>query len=287
MAWSLCAWAPGHWPEGAGFTVPQAQNLFKCDHLDRDRGRGRRAAHHDLGSPGARANALCGAGRRSLGAGGRDLGGWAARDARMGARTDEFVPDCARTRQHGGRRNRRGTGAAHAGLDLTFAASAVVALNGLALGYRFSINFATDAKVDAAPINLGHSFPVVPEHDDGPIRITIEYAVASENRAQFGTLMEEVQATIRRNGAFQCRLDESLDQPGLFQLEYVVSTWAEYLRQNARMTVDETQVYRSVWNLHTGGPQPVVRYYRLGFANLRARAKSSESRQESDPGKHR
>jgi MFS family permease len=180
-----------------------------------------------------------------------------------------------------------GTGAAHAGLDLTFAASAIVALNGLALGYRFSINFATDAKVDAAPINLGHSFPVVPEHDDGPIRITIEYAVASENRAQFGTLMEEVQATIRRNGAFQCRLDESLDQPGLFQLEYVVSTWAEYLRQNARMTVDETQVYRSVWNLHTGGPQPVVRYYRLGFANLRARAKSSESRQESDPDKHR
>ena len=117
--------------------------------------------------------------------------------------------------------------------------------------------------------------------------MTIEYAVASENRAQFGTFMEEVQATIRRNGAFQCRLDESLDQPGLFQLEYVVSTWAEYLRQNTRMTVDETQVYRSVWNLHTGGPQPVVRYYRLGFANLRPRAKSSESRQESDPDKHR
>ena len=35
--------------------------------------------------------------------------------------------------------------------------------------------------------------------------------------------MQEVQATFRRNGAFQCRLDESLDQPGLFHLEYLVS----------------------------------------------------------------
>ena len=62
--------------------------------------------------------------------------------------------------------------------------------------------------------------------------------------------MQEVQATCRRNGAFQCRLDESLDQPGLFHLEYLVSTWAEHLRQNMRMTVDETKVFNIAWNLH-------------------------------------
>ena len=40
--------------------------------------------------------------RRGLGAGGiRDLGGWTARDARMGARTDECVPDNVRARRHG------------------------------------------------------------------------------------------------------------------------------------------------------------------------------------------
>ena len=52
-----------------------------------------------------------------------------------------------------------GTGVAHAGLDLTFAAAAVVAFAGLALGYRFSINFATEASVDAAPLNHLHDFP--------------------------------------------------------------------------------------------------------------------------------
>jgi hypothetical protein len=87
-----------------------------------------------------------------------------------------------------------------AGLDLTFAAASLVALVGLALGHRFSINFARDASVEAAPLNHLHDFPVVPKDDDGPIRITIEYAVAGQNREQFRTLMQEVQATVRRNG---------------------------------------------------------------------------------------
>ena len=154
-----------------------------------------------------------------------------------------------------------GTAVAHAGLDLTFVGASLVALAGLALGHRFSINFAIEASVDAAPLNYPHNFPVIPEHDDGPIRITIEYAIAGHNREQFRALMQEVQATIRRNGAFQCRLDESLDQPGLFRLDYLVSTWAEYLRQNSRMTVDETRVFNRAWNLHAGDSKPIVRYY--------------------------
>ena len=154
-----------------------------------------------------------------------------------------------------------GTGAAYAGLHLTFAAAAVVALAGLVLGHRFSINFATAARVEAAPLNHLHNLPVVPDDDDGPITITIEYALASNDREKFRVLMHEVQATFRRNGAFQCRLDESLNQPGSFRLEYMVSTWAEHLRQNMRMTVDETKVFESAWSLNVGDSQPIVRHF--------------------------
>jgi hypothetical protein len=62
-----------------------------------------------------------------------------------------------------------GTGVANAGLDLTFAAAAVVAVAGLAIGHRFSINFATEASVEAVPLNHLLDFPVVPEDDDGPM----------------------------------------------------------------------------------------------------------------------
>jgi hypothetical protein len=154
-----------------------------------------------------------------------------------------------------------GTGVAHAGLDLTFAAAAVVALVVLVLGHRFSINFAVEASLDAAPRNPLHDFPAVPEHEEGPVTVTIEYSIASEDRERFRSLMQEVQATCRRNGAFQCRLDECLEHPGKFRLEYIVSTWAEHLRQGMRMTVDEARVFDTVWDLHTGDSEPIVRHY--------------------------
>jgi hypothetical protein len=154
-----------------------------------------------------------------------------------------------------------GSGVAHVGPQWTYAAAALIALAVLALGYRFSINFAAEANIDAAPLNPLHDFPVSPEHEDGPITVTIEYSIPAENREQFRALMQEVQATVRRNGAFHCRLDESLENPGKFRLEYVVSTWVEHLRQNMRMTIDETEVYNAAWDLHSGDSEPTVRHF--------------------------
>jgi Transmembrane secretion effector len=131
----------------------------------------------------------------------------------------------------------------------------------LALGNRFSINFASEASVDAAPLNPDWNFPACPDHDEGPITITIRYAIAREHRQEFYALMQEIQATMRRNGAFDCRLDESLDHPGQFRLEFQISTWAEHLRQTNRMTVDERQVFNAAWELHAADSSPIVHYY--------------------------
>jgi hypothetical protein len=154
-----------------------------------------------------------------------------------------------------------GTGVAHAGLDLTFAAAAVVALTVLVLGYRFSINFGVDPSLDAAPRSPLHDFLEIPDHEDGPVTVTIEYLIAEKDRERFRDLMQEVQATCRRNGAFHCRLDECLEHPGKFRLEFIVSTWAEHLRQNMRMTVDEARVFDTVWEMHAGDSEPMVRHY--------------------------
>jgi MFS family permease len=154
-----------------------------------------------------------------------------------------------------------GSGVAHAGPELTFGAAAVLALAVLALGHKFSINFASEASVDAAPLNQDWNFPACPDHDEGPITITIRYAIAREDRQEFYALMQEIQATMRRNGAFDCRLDESLDHPGQFRLEFQISTWAEHLRQTNRMTVDERQVFNAAWELHAADSTPIVHYY--------------------------
>jgi MFS family permease len=154
-----------------------------------------------------------------------------------------------------------GLGVANAGHILTFAAAAICALIVLALGLRFSINFAAEAKVEAAPVNPLHDFPASPEHDDGPVTVTFEYSIANEHRQRFQILMQEVQAALRRNGAFHCRLDESLERPGTFRLEFMLSTWAEHLRQGMRRTVDESRLFDAVWDLHRGDSGPVVQHY--------------------------
>ena len=97
-----------------------------------------------------------------------------------------------------------GSGVANAGLSLTFAAAAVFAVTVLALGLRFSINFASEARVEAAPINPLHDFSALPQDDDGPVTVTVEYSIADENRQRFRILMQDVQAAHRRNGAFHC-----------------------------------------------------------------------------------
>jgi MFS family permease len=154
------------------------------------------------------------------------------------------------------------TGVANVGLDLTFGATSVMALVVLVLGHRFSINFATEAHVDEAPLEYSHELEILPNHDEGPITITIDYLIAPPDREQFRVLIQEVQAALRRNGAFQCRVDESLDQRSVFRLEYQVSTWAEHLRQRMRMTVEETEVYKKAWSLHSGQGEPAVRHFR-------------------------
>ena len=70
-----------------------------------------RAARDGVHPPSACFDGMRGTCRRGLGAGGiRDLGGWTARDARVGARTNEFVPDSVRAGHHGGWGNRMGNG---------------------------------------------------------------------------------------------------------------------------------------------------------------------------------
>jgi hypothetical protein len=154
-----------------------------------------------------------------------------------------------------------GSGVTQFGSSLTFAAAAILAVAVLAVGHRASINFAAEASVEAAPLNQEWNFPACPDHDDGPVTVTIKYTIAKEDREKFYRLMQGVQAGIRRTGAFDCHLDESLDQPGSFRLEFQLSTWADHLRQTNRLTVEDRAGFDEVWDLHVTGSSPLVHYY--------------------------
>jgi hypothetical protein len=62
---------------------------------------------------------------------------------------------------------------------------AVFALTVLAFGLRFSISFASEASVEAAPVTPLPDFPAPPQDDDRPITVRVEYSIADGNRQRF------------------------------------------------------------------------------------------------------
>ena len=66
------------------------------------------------------------------------------------------------------------------------------------------------------------------------------------------------------NGATFFHVDESLENPGTFRVEQLVSSWAEHLRQHARVTKAESEILQRAWEMdvrHLRDARPVAHHY--------------------------
>jgi MFS family permease len=170
-----------------------------------------------------------------------------------------------------------GGAATSLGLGPTLVVGALLLTASLTLAIPLSINFAHSLNLDAAPLETAHQFSLTPKPDDGPVTVTWELIIRPEDREEFLALVKQVRLIFLRNGAFLFRFDENLEHPGTFRTEMLVSSWAEHLRQHARMTKAETDLLERVWAMHAGDQEPVVRHYLpanrlwtpLGFTRFR------------------
>lgn len=164
-----------------------------------------------------------------------------------------------------------GWSASSIGLGKTLMGGAIFLSGSIALAIPLSINFAHSLDLESAPLEGQHNFPFAPKPDDGPVTITTELIIAPENREKFLVSIEQVRLVFLRNGAFLFNIDEDLERPGTFRAEMFVRSWAEHLRQLARITRSESETLQNVLRLHSGSELPVVRHYlraRLGPAPL-------------------
>jgi MFS family permease len=182
-----------------------------------------------------------------------------------------------------------GGAATSLGLGKTLVGGALLLTVSLALAIPLSINFAQSLNLDPAPLEAAHDFPLAPKPDDGPVTVTSELVIRPEDRAEFLVLAKELRRIFLRNGAFLFRVDEILERPGTFRTEMRVNSWAEHLRQHARMTKAETALAERVWAMHSGEQEPLVSHSLpanrmttpLGFGQF---LKQSEAR-SATPGK--
>ena len=85
-----------------------------------------------------------------------------------------------------------------------------------------------------------------PEPEDGPVLIQIEYRIDSANRDAFLRAVRAIGPVRRRNGANSWRVFRDLAEEGLFVERYIISSWAEYVRQRSRMTVADRHIQQEI-----------------------------------------
>jgi MFS family permease len=90
----------------------------------------------------------------------------------------------------------------------------------------------------------------------GPLVVEIEYRVVQDDARAFHNVMQDVQLSRQRNGAYGWSLARDIADPELWTERYHCPTWLDYLRQRNRATRSERELHRQAMDFHTG-PDPV------------------------------
>jgi MFS family permease len=90
----------------------------------------------------------------------------------------------------------------------------------------------------------------------GPIVMEIEYRVDPAKARLFYAVMQHVQLSRQRNGAYGWSLARDIADPELWTERYHCPTWHDYLRQRSRSTASERALHLRANEFHIG-PEPI------------------------------
>ena len=90
----------------------------------------------------------------------------------------------------------------------------------------------------------------------GPIVVEIEYRVDPSKARFFYAVMQHVQHSRQRNGAYGWSIARDLADPELWTERYHCPTWHDYLRQRSRSTESERALHLRANKFHIG-PEPI------------------------------
>jgi MFS family permease len=96
--------------------------------------------------------------------------------------------------------------------------------------------------------------PLTPR--SGPIVVEIEYRVDPKRARRFYAVLQHVQLSRQRNGAYGWSIARDIADPELWTERFHCPTWLDYLRQRSRSTDTERTLHQHALEFHIG-PEPV------------------------------
>ncbi len=154
-----------------------------------------------------------------------------------------------------------------AGIPTTLLIAAAGALLGAAVSWPAKLQQGAD--LDFSP-SSHWPVPLVAEDiepDRGPVMVTVEYLIDSENKAMFVSLMDELRDARRRDGAFAWGLFEDAAKPGRYLEYFSEASWLAHLRHHERVTEADRALQEKIHALHVGDDTPVVTHYLAADTN--------------------
>jgi len=91
-------------------------------------------------------------------------------------------------------------------------------------------------------------------YDSGPVLVTVEYEVAPENAKEFIKAIRRYGRIRRRDGASRWGIFHDLETAGHYVETFIVSSWAEHLRQHERMTLADRELEERLQSYVRGNP---------------------------------
>ncbi|MGY4362937.1 MFS family permease [Bradyrhizobium sp. i1.3.6] len=104
----------------------------------------------------------------------------------------------------------------------------------------------------------------------GPLVVEIEYRVAPENARAFHKVMQDIQLSRQRNGAYGWSIARNIADPELWIERYHCPTWLDYLRQRNRWTQSDRALDEEAAAFHIGSePVRIRRLLERPFGSVR------------------
>jgi hypothetical protein len=152
-----------------------------------------------------------------------------------------------------------GAVATHIGISAALLGSAAAALvAGSVAAYLFPLRMVE--ALDLEP-SLHWSEPIVVTElhpQDGPVLVTVDYQIDPERTDEFVEAMQKSKRILRRDGATRWGLFADPALPGHYVETFLVESWAEHMRQHARVTNEDRIAQDFARSFHSGDSAPVV-----------------------------
>jgi MFS family permease len=148
--------------------------------------------------------------------------------------------------------------ATHIGISRALLCAAGGMIAGLAAAYFFPLPAGRELDLEPSFHWPEPTYVTEPHPTAGPILVTVNYQIESARAEDFINAMREVKRILQRDGAVRWGLFADPAQPGHYTETFLVESWAEHMRQHARVTGEDRRAQDRARSFHIGGSPPVV-----------------------------